>query len=186
MESFVPSGSHGLVDSLADMEAGYLGSPNHKQQNGFFSRFLCYSRNSGSSTNLSSSSRIRFYESRFEEREPHFLDACFLCNKPLGNNQDIFMYRGDTPFCSEECRFKQIVMDEVNEKRLKLSATLKALRNKEQSKSTSTVANAHGGDTPFCSEECRYKQIEMDEVNEKRLRLSATLKTLHTGTALAA
>ncbi|KAL4362353.1 hypothetical protein GQ457_04G037100 [Hibiscus cannabinus] len=149
MESFVPLGSRGLVesDSLADMEAGYLGSQNHKQQNGFFSRFLCYSRNNSSSRNpspsSSSSSGIRFYESRFEEREPHFLDACFLCNKPLGNNQDIFMYRGDTPFCSEECRFKQIVRDEVNEKRLKLSATLKALRNKEQSKSTAT-ANAHG------------------------------------------
>ncbi|GMJ15087.1 hypothetical protein HRI_005177900 [Hibiscus trionum] len=153
MESLVPLRNRCLVecnngtDSLADMEAGYLSSShsqNHKQQNNFFSRFLCYTRNSGengSSRNLCSRSRIRFYESRFEQHEPHFLDACFLCRKPLGNNQDIFMYRGDVPFCSEECRYKQIVVDEVNEKRLKLSATLKALRNKEQSKSTS-AANA--------------------------------------------
>jgi hypothetical protein len=25
--------------------------------------------------------------------EPHFLEACFLCRKPLGLNSDIFMYR---------------------------------------------------------------------------------------------
>lgn len=28
-----------------------------------------------------------------QQIEPHFLDACFLCRKPLGNNSDIFMYR---------------------------------------------------------------------------------------------
>lgn len=25
--------------------------------------------------------------------KPHFLEACFLCRKPLGQNRDIFMYR---------------------------------------------------------------------------------------------
>jgi len=31
---------------------------------------------------------------RFEEpHTPHFLEACSLCKKPLGNNRDIFMYR---------------------------------------------------------------------------------------------
>ncbi|KAL5208095.1 hypothetical protein ABZP36_032530 [Zizania latifolia] len=38
----------------------------------------------------------------------HFLDACFLCRKRLAGNRDIFMYRGDTPFCSEECRRAQM------------------------------------------------------------------------------
>ncbi|KAG8059833.1 hypothetical protein GUJ93_ZPchr0002g24098 [Zizania palustris] len=38
----------------------------------------------------------------------HFLDACFLCRKRLAGNRDIFMYRGDTPFCSEECRRTQM------------------------------------------------------------------------------
>ncbi|KAE8722211.1 poly(U)-specific endoribonuclease-B-like [Hibiscus syriacus] len=148
MESFVlPGNSRSVerdtgVDSLADIEAGH--SRNHKQQTGFFSRFLCYSRNSGDNNGGSmnpSPSRpcIRFYENRFEERQPHFLDACFLCRKPLGNNQDIFMYRGDTPFCSEECRYNQIVKDEVNAKRFQLSATLKALRNKEQTKTASAA-----------------------------------------------
>jgi hypothetical protein len=32
------------------------------------------------------------YEDDYQN-EPHFLDACFLCRKSLGNNSDIFMYR---------------------------------------------------------------------------------------------
>ncbi|XP_039011794.1 FCS-Like Zinc finger 3-like isoform X2 [Hibiscus syriacus] len=117
------------------MEAGCSGSSrcrNHKRRNGFFFRFLCYTRNSSddhiSPKNLSSSVSSRSYDhGGFEERQqPHFLEACFLCKKSLRGNTDIFI--GDTPFCSEECRYKQMVIDEVNEKRLKLSATLKALR----------------------------------------------------------
>ncbi|XWS49195.1 hypothetical protein CRYUN_Cryun13aG0143100 [Craigia yunnanensis] len=125
--------------SLADMEAGYSGSHylSHNQ-NGFFSRPLCYSRRS-SLRNLSSSSPMsaRFYDARLEDHQPHFLDACFLCKKPLGSNRDIFMYRGDTPFCSEECRQEQIEIDEANEKNWNLSSSMKALRKKDQTKSTS-------------------------------------------------
>ncbi|KAB2017962.1 Altered inheritance of mitochondria 39, mitochondrial [Gossypium arboreum] len=135
--------------SLVDMEAGYSGT--HYQscnQNGFFSRpLLCYSRRS-SLRNLASSSSssvfsprfTRFYDARFEDHhyhQPHFLDACFLCKKPLGGNRDIFMYRGDTPFCSEECRQEQIDMDEALEKNRNLSSSMKALRKKEQRKSNS-------------------------------------------------
>ncbi|KAF8651730.1 hypothetical protein HU200_063245 [Digitaria exilis] len=41
----------------------------------------------------------------------HALDACALCSKPLSRNSDIFMYKGDTPFCSEECRYEQMHHD---------------------------------------------------------------------------
>ncbi|BAS90705.1 FCS-Like Zinc finger 1 [Oryza sativa Japonica Group] len=41
----------------------------------------------------------------------HALDACALCTKPLRRDSDIFMYRGDTPFCSEECRYEQMHLD---------------------------------------------------------------------------
>ncbi|KAJ8534740.1 hypothetical protein K7X08_016468 [Anisodus acutangulus] len=54
--------------------------------------------------------------------QSHFLDACFLCQRPLGHNSDIFMYRGNTPFCSQECRQEQIEMDETNERKWKLSS----------------------------------------------------------------
>lgn len=87
--------------SLADMEAGFSGS-NHP----FYSRPMCFARRSGSFRNVSpamasfsSSSSFsprsgRFCDARFEEHhQPHFLDACFLCKKPLGDNRDIFMYR---------------------------------------------------------------------------------------------
>ncbi|XP_062217529.1 FCS-Like Zinc finger 3-like [Phragmites australis] len=46
----------------------------------------------------------------------HFLHSCFLCRKPLAGNRDIFMYRGNTPFCSEECRMAQMEADEAAEK----------------------------------------------------------------------
>ncbi|PHT32662.1 hypothetical protein CQW23_28999 [Capsicum baccatum] len=96
---------------------------------------------SSSSSSMSSprfSGGRKYYDStRFEEQQPHFLEACFRCNKPLGFNRDIFMYRGDTPFCSEECRQEQIDMDEAKEKQFNLSAS-KALREKDQTKSSST------------------------------------------------
>lgn len=125
--------------SLADMEAGFSGS-----QHPFFSRPMCYSRK-GSFRNLSvmgSSSSLsprsgRFWDARFEEHQPHFLEACFLCKKPLGDNRDIFMYRGDTPFCSEECRGEQIEIDEAKEKNWNLSSSMKALRKREKRKSSS-------------------------------------------------
>ncbi|MQM14896.1 hypothetical protein Taro_047823 [Colocasia esculenta] len=50
-----------------------------------------------------------------EEVAVHFLDACALCRRPLGRYRDIFMYRGDTPFCTAECRQDQIDLDEARE-----------------------------------------------------------------------
>lgn len=35
----------------------------------------------------------KYYDTTRFEQQPHFLEACFLCNKPLGYNRDIFMYR---------------------------------------------------------------------------------------------
>ncbi|RWW16736.1 hypothetical protein BHE74_00011769 [Ensete ventricosum] len=41
-----------------------------------------------------------------------FLEQCYLCRIKLLLGEDIYMYRGDRAFCSEECRRRQIVMDE--------------------------------------------------------------------------
>lgn len=127
--------------SLADMEAGFSGN---KHCNPVFSRSICSARGGfsfrnvrGCSVSSPRSPAGRFYDSRFEDHQPHFLESCFLCKKPLGNNRDIFMYRGDTPFCSEECRQEQIDMDEAKEKNWNLSSSMKALRNKDQRKSNS-------------------------------------------------
>lgn len=48
-----------------------------------------------------------------------FLDVCFLCKRRLRHERDIFIYRGDTAFCSEECRHRQIVNDERRSSRAK-------------------------------------------------------------------
>ncbi|KAE8717524.1 poly(U)-specific endoribonuclease-B-like [Hibiscus syriacus] len=131
--------------SLAVMEAGYSGT--HYQthnQNGFFQRPLFYSRRT-SLRNLSSysSSCSSPRPARFEDyNQPHFLDACFHCKKPLGGNKDIFMYRGDMPFCSEECRQEQIDVDEAKEKRKSLSSSMKASRKKDQRKATTPPTKA--------------------------------------------
>ncbi|RLM74338.1 hypothetical protein C2845_PM15G19870 [Panicum miliaceum] len=45
------------------------------------------------------------------------LESCALCARPLGRDSDIFMYRGDTPFCSEECRHEQMQLDAVRARR---------------------------------------------------------------------
>lgn len=65
---------------------------------------------------------------------PCFLDACYRCKKRIGDGRDVYMYRGDLPFCSEECRQRQIGVDEdeesknkiVQKLKLKLSAKMKA------------------------------------------------------------
>lgn len=42
----------------------------------------------------------------------HFLRVCFLCQRRLVHGHDIYMYRGDSAFCSLECRQQQMVQDE--------------------------------------------------------------------------
>ncbi|KAG2313535.1 hypothetical protein Bca4012_028083 [Brassica carinata] len=46
----------------------------------------------------------------------HFLRSCSLCERLLVPGRDIYMYRGDTAFCSSECRQQQMVQDERKEK----------------------------------------------------------------------
>ncbi|XP_059645086.1 FCS-Like Zinc finger 6 [Cornus florida] len=47
----------------------------------------------------------------------HFLRTCGLCKRRLATGRDIYMYRGDTAFCSLECREQQMKLDERKEKR---------------------------------------------------------------------
>ncbi|CAA2956168.1 uncharacterized protein LOC111376178 [Olea europaea var. sylvestris] len=61
-----------------------------------------------------------------DQYQPHFLDSCSLCRRTLNHNRDIFMYRGNTPFCSQECRQEQIEIDEAIEKKWKLSSSKKS------------------------------------------------------------
>ncbi|KAL3039489.1 hypothetical protein AAZX31_01G189600 [Glycine max] len=122
-----------------DVEPGYSGHNHfHHYQHGFISRTLGYGtfyNRRVRSHSIFSPRSGRFYDARFEDHQPHFLQACSLCKKPLGDNRDIFI--GDTPFCSEECRQEQIERDEAKEKNKNLSSSMKALRKKEQRNSVS-------------------------------------------------
>ncbi|CAN4111908.1 unnamed protein product [Withania somnifera] len=73
--------------------------------------------------------------------QPHFLDACSLCQRTLAHNHDIFMYRGDTPFCSQECRQEQIEMDEANERKWKIASSKRSSRTKSETPAKETDAN---------------------------------------------
>ncbi|KAL9239679.1 hypothetical protein vseg_013980 [Gypsophila vaccaria] len=46
-----------------------------------------------------------------------FLSFCHHCKKQLGEGRDIFMYRGEKAFCSEECRCQGVFFDEVENKK---------------------------------------------------------------------
>ncbi|KAL5199298.1 hypothetical protein ABZP36_020501 [Zizania latifolia] len=43
----------------------------------------------------------------------HYLESCFLCKRSIAGDRDIFMYRGDAAFCSEDCRDEQMEMDDA-------------------------------------------------------------------------
>ncbi|XP_075509615.1 FCS-Like Zinc finger 13-like [Primulina tabacum] len=44
-----------------------------------------------------------------------FLSSCDMCKKQL-HGEDVYMYRGEKAFCSAECRYQQIAIDERQEK----------------------------------------------------------------------
>lgn len=70
----------------------------------------------------------------YDNYQPHFLDSCYLCHRTLSHNSDIFMYRGNTPFCSQECRQEQIEMDEASEKKWKINSSSSSKRSSSSSK----------------------------------------------------
>ncbi|KAK2655837.1 hypothetical protein Ddye_008889 [Dipteronia dyeriana] len=73
----------------------------------------------------------------------HFLRTCGLCNRRLAPGRDIYMYRGDTAFCSLECREQQMKQDERKEK---LSACVGS-KNKKEDASCSNASSAGKSET---------------------------------------
>ncbi|KAJ9188107.1 hypothetical protein P3X46_003499 [Hevea brasiliensis] len=48
-----------------------------------------------------------------------FLSFCPTCKKNLEQTNDIFIYRGEKAFCSQECRYQEMVLDGVANSELK-------------------------------------------------------------------
>ncbi|MCL7039411.1 hypothetical protein MKW94_005065 [Papaver nudicaule] len=45
--------------------------------------------------------------------ESNFLKACGLCRKKLSPLKNIYMYKGDQSFCSDDCRCRKIMIEEL-------------------------------------------------------------------------
>ncbi|KAL5852745.1 hypothetical protein ACOSQ3_007863 [Xanthoceras sorbifolium] len=45
-----------------------------------------------------------------------FLSFCYSCKKNIGHGKDIYMYRGEKAFCSHECRYQEMMLEEGLEK----------------------------------------------------------------------
>ncbi|KAL8047964.1 hypothetical protein ABFX02_07G032900 [Erythranthe guttata] len=66
---------------------------------------------------------VKFSESRKENvsiphtrsmsyRSESFLSFCYNCKKNLGQGKDIYMYRGEKAFCSSECRYTEMMLED--------------------------------------------------------------------------
>ncbi|XP_062098786.1 FCS-Like Zinc finger 5-like [Humulus lupulus] len=71
----------------------------------------------------------------------HFLRTCGLCKRRLASGRDIYMYMGDTAFCSLECRDKQMKQDERKEKCM---GALAASTSDERRGTTSSANSSKG------------------------------------------
>lgn len=100
------------------------------------------------------------------QNEPHFLDACFLCRKSLGNNSDIFMYRY---LIGEQFMTQFLKFQSVSNPVYKFVFFLFFGQNL-----IGINWNFYRGNTPFCSKDCRQEQIEFDEAKEKSLKVSSS------------
>jgi len=63
-----------------------------------------------------------------------FLKACYLCKRELSPDKDVYMYRGDQGFCSEECRWQQILVDEAREREAAAVMSNKELQRRAQAR----------------------------------------------------
>ncbi|KAL8485222.1 hypothetical protein ACS0TY_027500 [Phlomoides rotata] len=65
-----------------------------------------FSESRKENVNVSFSDRSMSYPSE------SFLSFCYNCKKNLGQGKDIYMYRGEKAFCSSDCRFREMMLEE--------------------------------------------------------------------------
>ncbi|XP_022762085.1 protein MARD1-like isoform X2 [Durio zibethinus] len=53
-----------------------------------------------------------FLSDRSSYQSESFLSFCCTCKKNLGQGKDIYMYRGEKAFCSRECRYQEMMLEE--------------------------------------------------------------------------
>ncbi|KAF5738646.1 hypothetical protein HS088_TW13G01547 [Tripterygium wilfordii] len=83
----VPRTTHIFDDCVVESSYGVVGFPASRKENGF----------------LGDPSSYPFQ---------NFLSSCYACKKNLGLGKDIYMYRGEKAFCSLECRYQEMMLEE--------------------------------------------------------------------------
>ncbi|RZC85914.1 hypothetical protein C5167_026586 [Papaver somniferum] len=72
--------------------------------------------------------------------EPNFMKACSLCRKKLSPLKNIYMYKGDQSFCSDDCRCRKILIEELLMEEMEEETTIELVPRKEISSSSSHFA----------------------------------------------
>ncbi|CAI9775901.1 unnamed protein product [Fraxinus pennsylvanica] len=86
-----PKTTHIFDDCIVEIYCGVVKLSESRKQTGFFSnRSMSYS-------------------------SENFLSFCYSCKKNIGQGKDIYMYRGEKAFCSSECRYKEMMLEEGTE-----------------------------------------------------------------------
>lgn len=57
-------------------------------------------------------------EVEIEMESTNFLSFCHACKAVLGQDKDIYMYRGEKAFCSQECRCQEMIFEGMESRRL--------------------------------------------------------------------
>lgn len=70
----------------------------------------------------------------------HYLGSCYLCKERIACDRDVFMYRGDAAFCSEDCREDQMEMDEALHAVARRHRLLRRAPSSQSSSSSSSTA----------------------------------------------
>ncbi|KAF7137547.1 hypothetical protein RHSIM_Rhsim07G0200600 [Rhododendron simsii] len=71
-----------------------------------------------------------------------FLKSCFLCNRRLVPGRDIYIYKGESAFCSLECRQQQMNEEERKERR-----SMTSKKEAPAAAAGSEAVSAGGGET---------------------------------------
>ncbi|CAA2990341.1 uncharacterized protein LOC111374895 [Olea europaea var. sylvestris] len=101
-------------------------------------RILIQLKNGESNVVFNTASKLinpSFYLNQTQPPSIHscFLKLCFLCNKHLSLDKEVYMYRGDQGFCSVECRSRQIYIDEMKEIEISTKKVLASMRQRGSS-----------------------------------------------------
>ncbi|KAI3847904.1 hypothetical protein MKX03_026143 [Papaver bracteatum] len=68
--------------------------------------------------------------------ESNFMKACSLCRKKLSPQKNIYMYKGDQSFCSDDCRCRKILIEELLMEEMEEETTIELVPRKETSSSS--------------------------------------------------